>query len=301
MNIMSPRGLDSIFWDTVADLLHTIPTVVDRGDAVQAFMVPMMPGNASFLSIESYLINKTKNEGHAILDKLRTGIEKRGLSVDSSEESFDHLSAYLAIPKGLDQAGMGMMTASRLISQDLLKSSKGPSQVTKALSKLNFRPGNVLSLEGMVGGPGVRQKSTESRAIHPSWGSAAMSLTLGHALPSDPDWDAYDFAQHELAMTQLPALEALEKGNMGGYLGIPFPYESQSSQVFWGSNYDRLMAIKDHWDPSDLFITRLGVGSERWDEEGMCRVERGWISRIPYQSFVDRAQSLLEQVQTVVS
>lgn len=290
LNVISPHGQNSAFWDAVTDLFRAIPVLVDRGDAVQAFAIPVMPGNSSFLTIESYLINKPHMNGPDVLHELRKSIEGGGLSVESSEESFDQLSAYLAIPKGLDQAGMGMMTASRLVSREIMTSAQGPSRISQMLAQLSYKPGNVVSLEGMVGGPAVRRKDAADRATHPSWRSAVMSLTLGHSLPSDPDWIAYDHAQHEMATTRLPALQALEEGTMGGYLGIPFPYESHPSQVFWGSHYDRLVALKGRWDPDDLFLTRLGVGSERWDEEGMCRVDRRWASLWPYYSFVDRVK-----------
>ncbi|KAJ5493910.1 FAD-binding type 2 [Penicillium fimorum] len=291
LNILSPHGPDSAFWDTVTDLLRTIPILVDRGDAVQAFAMPVLPGNQSFLTIESYLIHDSHAGGRDALDELQKRIEDRGLPVESSDEPFDRLSTYLALPKGLDQAGMGMMTASRLVSRDFMKSAQGPSRISQTLAQLSYGPGDVLSLEGMVGGPAVQRKATADSAIHPSWRSALMSLTLGRGLPSDPDWDAYDRIQNELAMTQLPVLESLEKGAMGGYLGIPFPYESNPSRVFWGSHYNRLLALKGRWDPDDLFITRLGVNSERWDEEGMCRVDRKQVYLRQYYKFLDRVRA----------
>ncbi|KAJ5720244.1 FAD-binding type 2 [Penicillium malachiteum] len=272
MNIISPDGADNVFWNAVTDLLHTIPMLVDRGDAVQAFAMPILPDNAAFLTIESYLINNTHPGGQEALDDLRDRIEAHGLSVQSSEESFDRISSYLALPKGLEQAGIGMMAASRLISRDLMVSDDGPSHISQTLAKLTFSPGDVVSLEGMVGGPAVQRSGAEKRATHPSWQSAWMSLSLGRGLPSVPDWATYNRVQHELATTQLPALEALEHGMMGGYLGTPFPYEAHPSKVFWGSNYDRLLDVKAEWDPEDLFMTRMGIGSERWDDEGICQV-----------------------------
>jgi hypothetical protein len=301
LNIFSPLGPDSAFWDTVTDLLHTIPALVDSGDAVQAFAMPVLPGNQSFLTIESYLIDDTRAIGLNVLNELRTRIEGRGLPVESSDEPFDRLSTYLAVPKGLDQAGMGMMTASRLLSQDLMTSAKGPSRISQTLSKLSYGPGDVLSFEGTAGGPAVQRKDTADSAIHPSWRSALMSLTLGRGMPSEPDWDAYDRIQNELATIQLPVLQSLEEGAMGGYLGIPFPYESNPSHVFWGPHYDRLLILKRRWDPDDLFITRLGVNSERWDDEGMCRVNWKQPYLGQYYNFIDRVRAWTAQMVPKVS
>lgn len=47
--------------------------------------------------------------------------------------------------------------------------------------------------------------------------------------------------------------------------------------VFYGTNYKRLKAVKKHWDPEDLFYGITAVGSEAWnaDSDGrLCRSGR---------------------------
>ena len=44
-------------------------------------------------------------------------------------------------------------------------------------------------------------------------------------------------------------------------------------EAFWGTNYARLLAIKEKYDPLDFFYVTAGVGSEVWAvaEDGrMC-------------------------------
>ena len=48
--------------------------------------------------------------------------------------------------------------------------------------------------------------------------------------------------------------------------------EPDFQTTFFGDNYKRLEAVKQRYDPEDMFIVSAGVGSERWDEEGICRV-----------------------------
>ena len=38
--------------------------------------------------------------------------------------------------------------------------------------------------------------------------------------------------------------------------------------VFWGSNYERLLAVKQNVDPQGLFVVHHGVGSEFWSADG---------------------------------
>jgi hypothetical protein len=43
-------------------------------------------------------------------------------------------------------------------------------------------------------------------------------------------------------------------------------------ESFWGSNYPRLLAVKDKYDPGGLFFVHHGVGSERWSPDGFTKL-----------------------------
>jgi hypothetical protein len=72
--------------------------------------------------------------------------------------------------------------------------------------------------------------------------------------------------------TQLPLLEKLSGPNAGVYSNEADGSEPDFQSTFFGPNYAKLSEIKTKYDPHDLFIVAAGVGSERWDEWGLCRV-----------------------------
>ena len=71
---------------------------------------------------------------------------------------------------------------------------------------------------------------------------------------------------------QLPIIEELTGPNAGAYSNEADSLEDDFQNTFFGPNYPRLSAIKTKYDPTDLFIVKAGVGSERWDADGFCRV-----------------------------
>lgn len=48
-------------------------------------------------------------------------------------------------------------------------------------------------------------------------------------------------------------------------------FQENWQQAYWGTNYTRLAAVKDKYDPTGLFFVHNGVGSEAWSEDGFVR------------------------------
>ncbi len=49
--------------------------------------------------------------------------------------------------------------------------------------------------------------------------------------------------------------------------------EEDFKTTFFRPNYPRLEDIKRRYDPKDLFIVAAGVRSDKWDKDGLCRVD----------------------------
>ncbi|MCW5589838.1 MAG: FAD-binding oxidoreductase [Legionellales bacterium] len=59
--------------------------------------------------------------------------------------------------------------------------------------------------------------------------------------------------------------------NSGTYANEADYFEKNWQMAFWGNNYDRLLKIKQEYDPQGLFYCHHCVGSENWSDDGMCR------------------------------
>lgn len=66
--------------------------------------------------------------------------------------------------------------------------------------------------------------------------------------------------------------KATTEDDAGSYMSEGDVREPNFQTTFYGGNYAKLKAIKAIYDPNELFIVGAGVGSENWDEDGLCRL-----------------------------
>jgi FAD/FMN-containing dehydrogenase len=58
----------------------------------------------------------------------------------------------------------------------------------------------------------------------------------------------------------------------GAYVSESNFFEEGWQRAYWGSNYPRLSAIKQKYDPDGLFVVHNGVGSEQWSGDGFSKL-----------------------------
>ncbi|KAI0123259.1 hypothetical protein BJ170DRAFT_599226 [Xylariales sp. AK1849] len=72
-----------------------------------------------------------------------------------------------------------------------------------------------------------------------------------------------------------PAFRESSVSLVVGTLNKGDPWEPEWQTVFYGNNYERLLEIKDRYDPDRILYARTTVGSENW-----AKLEDGRLYRI---------------------
>ncbi|KAK2752802.1 hypothetical protein FQN55_005934 [Onygenales sp. PD_40] len=276
----SPDNSDG-YWGAIEKFHKHMPELSEAGASGYYFAVPITPplpeiGEVSALTSSIMFIDQSDQKA---VDKLFNPLIEAVEKIDNVTITYSSLfspktNLVMAefIPEGeSDNTGGAVAIGSRLISHDFLASPDGPAKLSEALSQLEFEPGAVFTGHLVAGGQVAKNGGKVDSALNPAWRKTLSHITFGHGWPSNTPFEEQKKIYEKITKVELPLLKALEP-DMGAYLNEADSNEADFQETFWGDNYKRLYEFKQKWDPSGLFITRRGVGSEDWDEDGLCRV-----------------------------
>ncbi|KAF2849814.1 FAD binding domain-containing protein [Plenodomus tracheiphilus IPT5] len=114
-------------------------------------------------------------------------------------------------------------------------------------------------------------------AVIPAWRKTITQLQMITNWDSTAPWADMEAAQARLTNEFVPKIEAITPGS-GSYMNEADFRQPNWQSTFFGSNFNRLSAIKKKYDPENMFYILKGVGSDAWtvSRDGrMCRTVRG--------------------------
>ncbi|KAK7058069.1 FAD-binding domain-containing protein, partial [Favolaschia claudopus] len=168
-----------------------------------------------------------------------------------------------------DDAGGNIVLGSRLIPTTAYRAIDAPETVEKVYREL-LDAGALGILGHLVAGGQVSANANISSAITPAWRTAKTHIVIPNGWADSASIDSINTVRGKFQNTFLPILEQLSGPDAGAYSNEADLLEPNFQTTFFGPNYAKLSAIKAKYDPEDLFIVATGVGSERWDQWGVC-------------------------------
>ncbi|PYH79573.1 FAD-binding domain-containing protein [Aspergillus uvarum CBS 121591] len=261
-------GGDQAIWAIATELTNLLPALKRMDNKTSAIIVPRFLQDRAGLEAHVLFVNTTDTAPiEKQLSTMHDAIEAQGVALTYTSELtvYPEMSTWLNIPRQLNGGGYGLVEGSVLISEDIFFSPNGTSHIMDVLSHLEHIVGDSVEILMSVGGQVKANKDVVDSALLPGWREAQLLLTIRRALPPTSLTKA-------MTNSQLPFVRALQVPSLGVYYNVVDIEQPNSRRAFWGDNYERLYAIKQRWDPDGLFIVRMGVGSEDWDAEGICRV-----------------------------
>ncbi len=132
--------------------------------------------------------------------------------------------------------------------------------------------------KGLAGAPADAVAAARDTAMNPAVLDAfALAISAAAGPPAYPGIPGHE-PDLTLARKHAGAVDAtmseLRKlvPDAGSYVSESNFFDKEWQQSFWGSNYARLLAVKQKYDPDGLFFVHHGVGSEEWSADGFTRL-----------------------------
>jgi FAD/FMN-containing dehydrogenase len=132
--------------------------------------------------------------------------------------------------------------------------------------------------KGLAGAPADAIASARDTAMNPAVLDAfALVISAADGPPAYPGISGHEpdlpaARRHAEAIGRAMSELRVLLPTVGSYVAESNFFEPAWKDSFWGSNYARLLDVKDKYDPGGLFFVHHGVGSERWSADGFTRL-----------------------------
>ncbi|KAI7541127.1 hypothetical protein KC331_g8762, partial [Hortaea werneckii] len=158
----------------------------------------------------------------------------------------------------------------RLIPRSALTDDATNQDLTNALRFINTQGAQFIGV-----GLNVSSKvaGDVDNAVLPAWRDSTIAGVVTTPWSFQKPWSELVAQADLMTTTLLPAIDEVVP-NPRAYLGEGDFQEPDWQSVFYGENYDKLLSIKDKYDPSHLLYAKTAVGAEYYieaEDHRLCR------------------------------
>ncbi|KAK6196698.1 hypothetical protein LQW54_011266 [Pestalotiopsis sp. IQ-011] len=253
------------FYQAVETFVTTLPAITDAG-ATAIWLLTSTTFSLSPMTGPGM----TSEQLQALLQPTLDHLDTLGVPYDhATADSPTYLDSYHLHPQyTITEANIG----GRLIPRSIVDSSNSTAGLMNAMK---FITSNNGAENGLFSAVSVNVTSLPStpNSVNPVWRSVLFNAVIG--LPYDTlDITTNVAAQDTVTTLFVPKLAELTP-NGAAYINEGDYNQPDFQQVFYGTNYQRLLDIKHKYDPEDILYARTAVGSDAWETEPdgrLCRV-----------------------------
>ncbi|RMD44018.1 hypothetical protein DV735_g1054, partial [Chaetothyriales sp. CBS 134920] len=269
--LASAQTEEEAFWDAVDEFHSQLPTWVDQG-GFAAFILTQQLLYARPLTFPG----KSQADVEQLLAPLSDWLDARNitysLTITEASGLLQHVGSVEPLPYGEDAAGQ--VTGGRFIPRQTLENNRD-SVLSAARSILQDPDFRILGT-GMKATTDLSGLPAGDNAIPPAWREAILGYEITAGWNYTAPFAENALLQQRMTTEAVPALEQVTPGS-GAYLNEANFQQPDWQHAFYGSNYARLLQIKQKYDPESLFYAATAVGSEAWevaDDGRLCRAQR---------------------------
>ncbi|KIK69142.1 hypothetical protein GYMLUDRAFT_35210 [Collybiopsis luxurians FD-317 M1] len=252
------------YWKAITAYQRIIPSILDTGsfldstyDVEKFRMAPLIAPNVSSSTVYSILAPWLDT-----LDLL--GIQYT-FSLAEHAKYVDSVADY----NNFDVNGYQL--GGRLLPRSLFETEEGFSEFMSVIRDIVDGGAYVWDI-GLR--PSLEAGRYPNNAVHPEWRDTERMYNPVLFFDDRDSLEQIYNDQKRISIYDEP-LKRLSTGG-GAYVNEADPFARDWKNAFYGKHYDRLLSIKDKWDPDQVLYAPIAVGGDRWEE-----MEDGRLCRAP--------------------
>jgi FAD/FMN-containing dehydrogenase len=255
------------FYAAIGKFHALLPAMVDAGAMVVYYF-----SNAFFQIAPLTGYNMTSNQVRETLSSFVTALDDLNIAYNVSYSQTatytEHYNTYFGpLPYGNIQVGIAQYGGRLIPRSTVLTNNTAFMEMCR-----NITENGVLFIG--VGTDVSAPAKIVSNAVLPAWRTAIVHATLTTPWNFTAPWADMIALQDKMTDSIMPQIEAVTPGS-GAYMNEADFRQPDYQDAFFGINYNKLLSIKNKWDPNHLFYAIKSVGSEYWTVAAngrMCHV-----------------------------
>ncbi|TFK32904.1 FAD binding domain protein [Crucibulum laeve] len=269
LNFASFGISEDLYWDSISVFQDHTPVFTDGNSYAAAFY------DKSTFTLSMFAVNNSRSGFLQLVKPITSRLNVIGISFNLSVSPFTDLrSAFLNLfgdtqSRDIYASNSIGVTTTRLLPR--LQSTEIALKIKQLTRKLANAGGSVVDLPLR---PTLKIAGNPENAVLPAWRNSERHFILTKVLDDSATGDEINTAQMQFRNDFGEPLKRLTPG-AGAYLNEADPSDPNWKNDFYGVNYQRLLQIKDKWDPDGILFGSTAVGGDRWVEQKdgrLCRI-----------------------------
>ncbi|KAK3326009.1 hypothetical protein B0H66DRAFT_145406 [Apodospora peruviana] len=249
----------TLFWQAVTTFHSYSNHFVDNG----LYVYYELGTTGQNLHVQPFVgIGKTPAQLQAVLKPLFDDLDAMGIKYDTSTKSFKtFFDLYIDMFEG-EAAGNSALTGGWTASRtDVAKNNAGIiSAYQNVLNNGAFIVGHMWNA-----GAGVPAAEWNNSAVNPRFRDASDKVITIVPIGGNAPLADKAAAQQKLTYVVDGGLRAAAP-NGAAYINEADPFQPNWQEAFWGTNYPRLLTLRQKWDPNGVFYAVSTPGTEKWEQ-----------------------------------
>lgn len=273
-------------WDALGEAVSRIPDLMDTGlkgtvmaltgQSARNYLAinKTITGTAAIINLTGFngTIESMNSTVNKLASQIQTAAHGRATITPQPPSSKSYWDSTKPNPLASRSSGASGMMTSRLLGRpelvDLPRSDlRSYLQQILVVSSSSDEDSGSMALFGLQGGPGPARTPAERRgSVHPAWREAYVHLmAYGASVDTTADASEAVAAAAEWYESHIEPVWRNWAPGGGSYANEGNVFSSTWKEDFYGENYDRLLGIKQKYDPGmSLFVYGV-VGSDEWE------------------------------------